>query len=137
MNMPTYGWTIVEWMFFLALAAWMVWIYRGLLGVFAYFAIRYLMLTLIIVLVYAIVFGLFGGSFGLPYLFWSDDVRTRIEAAAAVTLLLAVIGTVAFHVVPHHVAAHHGGPSPGPVGKPAQGGSGIESSSQKRRCWKS
>ena len=49
-------------------------------------------------LLYALVFAQVGTSLGIHYLFWHEDFPTRVGAAAGVTLLLGVLGTIAYYL---------------------------------------
>src|SRR4051794_4549927 len=63
----------------------------------ALFALDHLLFPALLLVVYGILFGMVGASYGLPGLFWHDRLRTRLGAATAVTLLLALTGVLAFY----------------------------------------
>src|SRR4051812_45008882 len=62
----------------------------------ALFALGPLLFPGLLLVVFGILFGLLGADFDLPSLFWHDRLRTRMGAATAVTLLLALAGVLAF-----------------------------------------
>ncbi len=63
----------------------------------AQFALSHLLFPALLLLVFGILFGLIGADYGLPGLYWHDHLRTRLGAATAVTLLLALSGVLAFY----------------------------------------
>ncbi|MBX6316235.1 MAG: hypothetical protein IRY99_25480 [Isosphaeraceae bacterium] len=65
------------------------------------FAVSHLNLFLILVLLYALVYAQLGNDLGIPYLFWHEDFRTRISASLGATLLLGVLGVIAFYLDPY------------------------------------
>jgi hypothetical protein len=56
--------------------------------------------SIILVLLYLIVYAQLGGELGIPYLFWNEEPLTRFSAAVGCTLLLALIGTNAYYLIP-------------------------------------
>jgi hypothetical protein len=75
-----------------------------------YFAFRHAALVLVVVVVYAMVYGQFGTDYGIVSLFWNDQPTTRISASLGATLLLADLGIVVYFVAPKLVAALIGPP---------------------------
>ncbi len=78
------------------LAAAVAAVYWNSLLVVAQFALGHLLFPVLLLIVYGLVFGLLGPSYGLPGLFWHDRLRTRLGAAAAVTLLLILLGVLGY-----------------------------------------
>jgi hypothetical protein len=64
------------------------------------FALSHLLFPALWLFLFGILFGLIGADYGLPGLFWHDRIRTRLGAATAVTLLLALTGVLAFYTDP-------------------------------------
>jgi hypothetical protein len=59
--------------------------------------------TVILVLLYLIVYAQIGGTLGIPYLFWNEEPVTRFFAAVGCTLLLALIGINAYYLIPEEI----------------------------------
>jgi predicted acylesterase/phospholipase RssA len=78
--------------------------YRGFFRFFVRefftFAMTCVALAAILVVVYALIFGQLGTGNGIPCLFWHDDALTRASASWGATLLLGLIGVVAYFVDP-------------------------------------
>jgi hypothetical protein len=64
------------------------------------FAVSHVALMLLIVILYALVFAQVGAGLGLPYLFWHEDFATRVSASWGATLLLGLIGVIAYYLDP-------------------------------------
>ena len=47
-------------------------------------------------LIYGMIYGQIGAGYGAHYQFWHDDILIRFGASAAVTLLLGILGMLAF-----------------------------------------
>ena len=62
------------------------------------FATVYIGLIVILLFLYALIFGLIGAGLGVPNLFWHEDFLSRVRASAGATLLLAMIGVTAFYL---------------------------------------
>lgn len=62
------------------------------------FVTTYLGLALILVLLYLLVYAVVGNDLGLPPLFWHEDAISRVAASTGATLLLALIGVIAFYL---------------------------------------
>src|SRR3954468_15616783 len=84
-----------------ALGLFMLWVYRRFLGSLYRFVTTHLGLSLVIVLVYLIVYAQVGADFGIAYLFWHEDFKRRAIASWGVTMLLGVIGVIAYYLDPH------------------------------------
>ena len=56
--------------------------------------------TVVLILLYLIVYAQVGGAMGVPYLFWNEEPITRFFAGAGCTLLLALLGTNAYYLIP-------------------------------------
>jgi hypothetical protein len=61
------------------------------------FALSHLLFPVVLLVVYGIIFGMIGADYGLPGLFWHDRLRTRLGAATAATLLVALTGILSFY----------------------------------------
>jgi hypothetical protein len=72
-------------------------VYWPFLVELAEFALGHLLFPALLLLVFSILFGLLGADYGLPGLFWHDQILTRLGAATAVTLLLALSGVLAYY----------------------------------------
>ena len=72
-------------------------LYGPFLIAVAVFGLGHLMFPVLLLIVFSILFGLLGADYGLPGLFWHDRLLTRMGAATAVTLLLALSGVLAFY----------------------------------------
>lgn len=85
--------------------------------------IAYPGLFAVMVLLYLIVYGIVGASFGIQNLFWSEWLTVRLGSAAACTILLGLIGTIVYDLDPHPERTAHrvsafrrrgpGAPAPG------------------------
>lgn len=82
-------------------ALWLFWTYRGFVPGLYRFAARFPGLAAVLAALYLMIYGLLGSSFGLDYLFWHDDFLIRSFSSAGATLLLAVVGMIAFYLDPH------------------------------------
>jgi len=82
----------------LAIPLFLVWYYRRFVVGLLRFATRYLGLTAVLVVLYLMVYGLLGSGLGIPYLFWHDDFWARAFSSAGATMLLAVVGVIAYHL---------------------------------------
>ena len=91
-------------------AAVLIWAYLDSLPALTYFAFRHAALVLVVVVVYAMVYGQFGTDYGLVSLFWNDQPSTRISASLGVTLLMADLGIVVYFAAPELVAVLIGPP---------------------------
>jgi hypothetical protein len=78
------------------------------------FALSHLLFPVVLLLVYGIVFGMIGADYGLPGLFWHDRLRTRLGAATAATLLIALTGILSFYTCTP-VGQDEAGPDPAAV----------------------
>jgi len=85
----------------IAMPFFLVWYYRRFIAGLLSFAMRYLGLTLVLVVLYLIVYGLLGAGLGIPYLFWHDDFWARASSSTGATMLLAVLGVIAYYLDPH------------------------------------
>jgi hypothetical protein len=74
--------------------------YRAFWKDLYYFAVTYTGLFAVMVLLYLIVYGQVGTSFGLQNLFWSEQPLARFFSSFSATLLLGLIGTLACHIDP-------------------------------------
>ena len=79
------------------LAVVVVVIYGPFLNAIAEIALSHLLFPALLLFLFSILFGLLGADYGLPGLFWHDQLLTRLGAATAVTLLLALSGVLAFY----------------------------------------
>jgi Patatin-like phospholipase len=82
------------------LAIMLVVLYWGFAGDLLKFLLDHPGETVILVFIYLIVYAQVGGALGVPYLFWNEEPVTRFFAAVGCTLLLAVIGTSAYYLIP-------------------------------------
>jgi hypothetical protein len=82
----------VEGAIFLALLVLLLAVYWRFLRDFYRFVVDHAVQAIILVLLYALIYGQIGQGLGLPLLFWSEEPLTRFSVAACSTLLLAVIG---------------------------------------------
>jgi hypothetical protein len=64
------------------------------------FATAHLGLITILVLLYLLVYAQIGTSLGVPYLIWDEDFLGRICSSYGATLLLGVLGVIAFYLDP-------------------------------------
>jgi len=83
------------------LGVFLLWFYSPFYGALYRFLTTYLGLTLLLVLIFALVYGLLGPGFGIPYLFWHEKFAGRVGASLGVTLVLGVVGVIAFYLDPH------------------------------------
>ncbi len=60
------------------------------------FGAGHAIVPVVVVVILGIVYGLLGAGYGLPSLFWHDRATTRLDAATAVVLLLATVGSISF-----------------------------------------
>jgi hypothetical protein len=65
------------------------------------FAISYLGLIVILSVLYALIYAQLGTGFGVAYLFWHERFGTRVFASLGATLLLAVLGVIAYCLDPY------------------------------------
>jgi hypothetical protein len=79
----------------------LLWYYARFVRSFYAFATRYVGLFAILALLYALVYAQLGTGLGIPYLFWHEDFPTRVSAALGATLLLAVVGVIAYYLDPY------------------------------------
>ena len=70
------------------------------------FTIAYLGLVLILALLYALVYAQLGVGLGIPYLFWDESFRLRTIASLGATLLLGLLGIIAYYLDPYPLATH-------------------------------
>ncbi len=84
-----------------ATCVWLGWKYRAFWKDFYHFTINYTGLFVILVLLYLIVYGQIGTSFGIQNLFWDSGPFGRFAASLSATLLLGLIGTLACHLDPN------------------------------------
>jgi hypothetical protein len=82
----------------------LVWVYWPFRVAFARFAIRYLGLILILGLLYMLVFAQVGTGLGLHLLFWNEYFWSRVSASLGATLLLGLLGIIAYYLDPYPVA---------------------------------
>lgn len=73
--------------------------YGDFLGSLLRFLAEHPSQSAILIVLYAIVYGQIGNALGIPYLFWNEEPVTRFLAAAEATLLLSIIGVVAFFLL--------------------------------------
>ena len=85
----------------LASPLFLVWYYRRFVVGLLKFASTYLGLTAVLVVLYLMVYGLLGSAFGIPYLFWHDDFWTRVTSSTGATMLLALLGVIAYRLDPY------------------------------------
>lgn len=85
----------------LAIPPFLIWYYRRFVVGFLRFATRYLGLTAVLVVLYLMVYGLLGSGLGIPYLFWHDDFQERAFSSTGATMLLAVVGVIAYYLDPY------------------------------------
>jgi hypothetical protein len=78
-----------------------LWYYESFVGPLFRFATRYVGLTAVVAVLYLMVYGLVGADLGIPYLFWHDDFWARASSAAGATMLLAVVGIIAYYLDPY------------------------------------
>ena len=96
-----------EWLGWIQLATalvippFLVWYYRRFVVGLLRFAARYLGLTAVLVVLYLMVYGLLGSGLGIPYLFWHDDFWVRASSSTGATMLLAVVGVIAYYLDPY------------------------------------
>ncbi|WP_422929309.1 patatin-like phospholipase family protein [Singulisphaera sp. PoT] len=97
---------IIEWVDWLQWAAvlpvllfilWFYWQFRAELW---RFVVNYVGLTLILAALFLMVFGLLGAGLGIPYLFWHDDFLSRSFSSMGATMLLTVVGIIAYYLDP-------------------------------------
>ncbi len=84
-----------------AILLFLVLYYRRFVGEFLRFLTSYLGLTAVLVVLYLMVYGLLGSGMGIPYLFWHDDFWARVFSSAGATMLLAVVGVIAYYLDPY------------------------------------
>lgn len=77
----------------------LVLVYREFLGSLLRFLGDHPSQAIILIVLYAIVYGQIGNALGIPYLFWNEEPVTRLFAAAASTLLLAVVGVNTYFLI--------------------------------------
>ena len=77
-----------------------LWYYRKFMGHLYHFAIEYPGLILILVLLYLLIYAQLGTGLGLPYLIWHEDFLDRVISALGATLLLGVLGVIAYYLDP-------------------------------------
>jgi hypothetical protein len=80
-----------------ALAGLVAVVYWPFLVALAEFALAHLLFPALLLLVFSILYGMLGADYGLPALFWHDRIFTRLGAATALTLLLALSAVLAFY----------------------------------------
>ena len=85
----------------LAIPPFLIWYYRRFVVGFLRFATTYLGLTAVLVVLYLMVYGLLGSGLGIPYLFWHDDFQDRAFSSTGATMLLAVVGVIAYYLDPY------------------------------------
>jgi hypothetical protein len=89
-------------LFVLLMIAWVLAVrYRDFWQDLYSIAITYTGLLALIVLMYLIVYGLIGTSYGVQRLFWSEELPVRLSSSAAATIFLALVGTIIFDLDPH------------------------------------
>jgi hypothetical protein len=64
------------------------------------FVTAHLGLTAILVLVYLLIYALIGTGLGVPYLIWDEDFLGRFFSAFGATLVLGILGVIAFYLDP-------------------------------------
>jgi hypothetical protein len=85
----------------LAIPIFLVWYYWRFVVPLIRFATTYIGLTAVLVILYLMVYGLVGSDLGIPYLFWHDDFWARALSSTGATMLLAVVGVIAFFLDPY------------------------------------
>lgn len=92
---------VLQWGIAVSLPVFWLWYYRQFVGRFVRFAATYVGVTAILVLLYLMVYGLAGSDLGIPYLFWHDDFWARSFSSAGATMLLALLGMIAYYLDPY------------------------------------
>ena len=92
---------LIQWTIALAMPVFWLWYYRQFLFKFVRFMTTYLGVTVVMVLLYLMVYGLVGSDLGIPYLFWHDDFLARTVSSAGATMLLALLGMIAYYLDPY------------------------------------
>ncbi len=90
----------------LAVLVFLVFYYRQFVAGLIRFATTYLGLTAVLLVLYLMIYGLLGSGLGIPSLFWHDDFWTRASSSTGATMLLAVIGVIAYYLDPYPWATH-------------------------------
>ena len=79
----------------------LLWTYRAFIPAVYRFCARFPGLAIVVAVLYLMIYGLLGAGFGIDYLFWHEDFPIRACSSAGATLLLAVIGVIAYYLDPH------------------------------------
>src|SRR5215217_4351515 len=85
----------------LAIPPLILWYYRRFIVGLLRFATRYVGLTIVLVVLYLFIYGLLGAGMGIQYLFWHDDFWVRASSSAGATMLLALVGMIAYYLDPN------------------------------------
>ena len=91
---------LMQGLFGLAVLAMFATRYRHFITRFCRFVTGHVVLFGVMVMLYLMIFGLIGSGLGLPKLFWNEFIETRFFSAWAATLLLGLIGTLAYYLDP-------------------------------------
>jgi predicted acylesterase/phospholipase RssA len=101
-NTATIEWLrIVEWSIATITPPFWLWYYRRFFVGFIRFGTTYFGLSAVLAVLYAMIYGLLGSNLGIPYLFWHDDFWARAFSSAGATMLLALLGMIAYYLDPY------------------------------------
>jgi hypothetical protein len=89
-----------------AISVGLVALYWGFVSDLLRYLLDHLGQTVILVLLYLIVYAQVGTQLGVPYLFWNEEPMTRLFASAGCTLLLALLGINAYYLIPQNQHAN-------------------------------
>ncbi len=78
----------------------LLWVYRCFLPDFFRFLYEHVFQAILLILVYALIYGQIGAGLGLPALFWNEEPFARFFSAMGSTLVLAMIGITAYYSIP-------------------------------------
>jgi hypothetical protein len=84
-----------------AIPIFLLWHYRRFAVPLVRFVTYYPGLLLVLAILYGMVYGKVGSGFGIPYLFWHDDFLPRAFSSTGATMLLAVVGVIAYYLDPY------------------------------------
>lgn len=73
-------------------------VYRSFLKPLGRYLVAHMGQAAILLTLYALIYGLFGNSLGIPALFWNESLLARFFSADAATILLAILGVNAFYL---------------------------------------
>src|SRR4051794_22750566 len=77
-----------------------VWYYLGYARAMYRFAVYHFGLIILLIFIYSLIFSWVGRGLGIPGLFWHEDFQSRVSASAGATLLLGIVGVIAYFLDP-------------------------------------